>query len=132
MPFYRLRHGFTPQMMTDLGGGGDDRGRGIPGAQIRTIEPHAAERDMEKGRHDDARIWPIVNPLVARQAIDPFGYKAVVRPTGQLHHGNRVGRGRDRIEQADPRETRRHKPVGRTRRGKNVAVGHPKPISLSL
>ncbi|MNI85509.1 hypothetical protein D3C73_1425120 [compost metagenome] len=117
-------------MMADFGGCGDDRRRRIPGAEVGTVEPHAARRDMEEGGHDDAGVGTAVHPLIARQAVDPFGDQTVVGPARQLHHRSSVGGRGDGVEQTDRWKARRHQPVGRTGRSDEL-LHQLKTISLS-
>jgi hypothetical protein len=56
--------------------------------------------------------------------------KPIVGPADQIHHGRKIGCGRDRIEQPEGRELRRDQAVSRPWRGCE-SVRHRKTISPS-
>jgi len=91
-------------MMTDFSSRGSNIIGCIPGAELGAIEAHSTWGDMEKCRHDDAGVGNAVHPFPLRQSINAIGHEPVVRPTDQLHHGNKIGRGRYGIEHPDGRE----------------------------
>ena len=97
-------------------------GRCVPGAEVPAVEAHSSRSDVQEGRHDDAGVRAVIDPLVSGQPVDTMGDEAIVRPADKLHDGREVGSSSHRIEQADRRKLRRDEAMSRDRSGRMDVV----------
>lgn len=113
---------FTPEVMGDLGNGGLERPRPVPGAEIAAVEAPTGGSGVQEGGYHYEGVGDTKDPLVVGKPGDPFLDQTVVGPALQFHDSFRIVRPRHAVEGGDRWELRRDQAVCRVRNGGRHAL----------